>query len=248
MKILLLDIETAPNIAYVWGLWQQNVSIDQIANSGYVMCWSAKWLGEKDMHFNSIQGVSPKVMLRTIHKLLDEADIVIHYNGAKFDIPTLNKEFLLYGMKPPAPYKQVDLYKVVRDVFRFPSNKLDYVSRTLKLAEKIRHKGFELWVDCMAKDRQAWRDMEKYNKQDVVVLEDLYHRLLPWISNHPNLGGYKDGVVCPKCGSNRHQSRGLQVTTTLQYRRFQCSDCGGWFRMVKRYKGIKARYVNIPNG
>lgn len=248
MRILLLDIETAPNIAYVWGLWQQNVGIDQIANSGYVMCWSAKWLGEKDMHFNSIANVTPRTMLRTIHKLLDEADIVIHYNGAKFDIPTLNKEFLIYGLKPPAPYKQVDLYKVVRDAFRFPSNKLDYVSRTLKLAEKIRHKGFELWVECMAKDPTAWKAMERYNKQDVVVLEALYHRLLPWITSHPNLGAFKDGIVCPKCGSARHQSRGVQVTTTVHYRRFQCSDCGGWFRLVKRNKAFKAKYTNIPNG
>lgn len=248
MRILLLDIETAPNIAYVWGLWQQNVGIDQIANSGYVMCWSAKWYGERDMHFNSIQGVSPRVMLCTIHKLLDQADTVVHYNGAKFDIPTLNKEFLLYGMKPPAPYRQVDLYRVVRDAFRFPSNKLDYVSRTLGLAQKIRHKGFELWVECMAKDPKAWRAMEKYNRQDVVVLEQLYDRLKPWITSHPNFGAYDDDAVCPQCGSDRHQRRGVSITSTRRYARFQCLNCGAWFRQVTSTKGLRAKYTSVKRG
>lgn len=245
MRILLLDIETAPNIAYVWGLWQQNVSIDQIANSGYVLCWSAKWYDEKGITFSSLYKTPPRKMLRTIHALLNEADAVVHYNGAKFDIPTLNKEFITYGIRPPAPYRQVDLYRVVRDTFRFPSNKLDYVSRALGLAKKIRHKGFELWVQCMAKEAGAWREMEKYNRQDVVVLEELYDRLKPWITSHPNHGTYADGEVCPQCGSERHQRRGEQVTTTLRYARYQCIDCGAWFRSVLRVKGVKAKFKSI---
>jgi DNA polymerase elongation subunit (family B) len=248
VKILLLDIETAPNVAYVWGLWQQNVAVDQIQNSGYVMCWSAKWYDEPKIRFDSLYQSTERGMLRGIHKLLDEADIAVHYNGAKFDIPTLNKEFVLKGMKPPAPYRQVDLYRVVRDAFRFPSNKLDYVSQALGLARKVRHRGFQLWVDCMAKEARAWREMEKYNRQDVVVLEQLYDRLKPWITSHPNHGAYDDGAVCPKCGSVRHQRRGEQVTTTLRYARYQCLDCGGWFRSVLMLRGNRARYKSIANG
>ena len=52
MKILLLDIESSPNTAHVWGLWQQNVGIKQIMESSYVLCWAAKWLDDKEIMFD----------------------------------------------------------------------------------------------------------------------------------------------------------------------------------------------------
>jgi len=128
LKILLLDIETAPNVAHVWGMWQQNVGLPQLIDSGYVLCWAAKWLGDSDVMFGSVVKDGPKRMLKRIHKLLGESDAVIHYNGTKFDIPTLNKEFLLHGIEPPAPYQQIDLLRTARSKFRFASNKLDYVA------------------------------------------------------------------------------------------------------------------------
>jgi hypothetical protein len=127
MKILLLDIETAPNLVHVWGLWQQNVHISQIMDSSYVMCWAAKWLGEDEIFFDSVHQSKPKAMLKGIFKLLEEADAVIHYNGTRFDIPTLNKEFLLHGFLPPSTYKQIDLLLTARGRFRFPSHKLDFM-------------------------------------------------------------------------------------------------------------------------
>ena len=171
MKILLLDIESSPNTAHVWGLWQQNVSINQLMESSYVLCYAAKWLNSDEMMFDSVQQSKPKAMLKGIHGLLDEADAVVHYNGTKFDIPTLNKEFLLHSFNPPSPYKQIDLLRVVRSNFRFPSNKLDYVAQRLNLGKKHEHEGHELWVKCMNGDKDAWKRMEKYNIQDVVLLE-----------------------------------------------------------------------------
>lgn len=232
MRILLLDIETAPNIAHVWGLWNQNVSINQIQASGYVMCWGAKWYGDKEIHFDSVFQSTPKRMLRRIHKLIDQADVVVSYNGERFDLPTLNKEFVIHGFPPPSPYKQVDLLKVARKQFRFPSNKLDYVARALGLGEKIRHAGHELWVRCMAKDPEAWKQMEAYNRQDVALLEPVYERLRPWIKNHPNHGIYDEpGIpVCPNCGSGHLQRRGFARTQANKYARYQCQDCGTWSR------------------
>ena len=118
MKILLIDIETSPNTAHVWGLWQQNVSLNQLLESSYTMCYSAKWLGEKDIYFDSVQKSKPEDMLAGVHGLLEEADAVVHYNGTKFDMPTLNKEFLVHKMTPPPPIKQIDLLKTVRSQFR----------------------------------------------------------------------------------------------------------------------------------
>lgn len=235
--MLLLDIETAPNIAHVWGLWQQNVGINQIQVPGYVMCWAAKWHGGSKIHFAKVRyenGVPVRQeMLEPIHALLDQADVVVHYNGRKFDIPTLNKEFILHEMAPPSPYKQVDLLAVTRREFRWPSNKLDYVCQQLGLGKKVKHAGHDLWNACMAGDPIAWRKMAAYNKNDVVILERLYDRLMPWIRNHPNHAMYAGRPVCTNCGSTSLQSRGVAHTRGRSYPRFQCTSCSKWVRGTK---------------
>lgn len=233
MKILHIDIETAPNIAYIWGLWNQNINLSHIIQSGYTMCWAAKWHGEKKVYFKSIKvNKSGKIkdskkMLKGIWELLNEADVVVHYNGKKFDIPTLNKEFLIHKMPPPNPYHQIDLLKVARKEFRFTSNKLDYVSQILGLDGKVKHIGFKLWVQCMAGCKKAWRDMEKYNKQDVVLLEEVYNKLLPWIKDHPNHALYTDTdrPVCPNCGSESVKKNGIETTKSVKYQRYKCNNC-----------------------
>lgn len=246
MRILLLDIETAPNVAHVWGLWDQNIGINQIMQAGYTLCWSAKWLGEKEIMFDSIHRSTPDVMLRNIHTLLNEADAVIHYNGTKFDIPTLNKEFLLYNLAPPAPYKQIDLLRVARSQFKFPSNKLDYVAQVLGLGKKTKHIGHELWIQCMAHVESAWVQMEEYNKQDVNLLELVYYKLLPWIKGHANYGVHTDTKVCPNCGSAHNHRRGFAITGTCKYQRYQCLGCGTWYRDTKNV-GLTAgnKYVHV---
>jgi uncharacterized protein YprB with RNaseH-like and TPR domain len=204
--------------------------------SSYVLCYAAKWLGDEDIYFDSVHQSKPKIMLKGIHALLDSADAVIHYNGTKFDIPTLNKEFLLNKLLPPSPYKQIDLLRVVRSNFRFPSNKLDYVSQRLGLGKKHAHEGHDLWVKCMNGDKDAWKRMEEYNIQDVVLLESLYDNLLPWIKNAPNRNLYQDITGCPTCGSTRLQKRGTAVSTTGSYQRYQCRDCGSWSQGTKSVK------------
>lgn len=232
MKILLLDIETAPNTAYVWGLFRENIPLQRLVDSGYVLCWAAKWLGDNEVFFESVYKSKPKTMLKRIHKLLEEADAVVHYNGTRFDIPTLNKEFLLYRMLPPTAYRQIDLLTTVKNRFRFTSNKLDYVAQALGVGKKHKHQGFELWVKCMNNDSDAWAEMETYNKQDVNLLEQVYYILRPWIKNHPNQGLYSSGdhFVCPHCGGKSLSKRGFAFTTSGKYQRYQCRDCGHWSR------------------
>jgi hypothetical protein len=232
MRLLLLDIETAPNIAHVWGLWQQNVGLNQLIDAGYVLCWAAKWYGEKEVMFDSIHRSKPEKMLKRVHKLLSECDAVIHYNGKSFDIPTLNKEFIIREMTPPPPYKQVDLCQVAKSTFRFPSNKLAYIAKALGVAEKKNTRGHELWVGCMANDKECWTEMEDYNRGDVVTLEEVYERMRPWIRLHPNHGLYDEpGIpVCTNCGSGRLQRRGFSRSVVSKYARWCCKDCGTWVR------------------
>jgi len=246
MRILLLDIETSPNTAYVWGLWKENIPLARLIESSTTLCWSAKWLGSDEVVFDSVMESSPYLMIKHIHELLSEADVVIHYNGNRFDLPILNREFIENGLFPPAPYRSIDLLTTVRNKFRFVSNKLDYVCEKLGLGKK-HDTDFQLWVDCMNRVPAAWERMKGYNIQDVFLLEKLYYVLRPWIHNPPNIGLYQeDAEVCPSCGSKHLQKRGFAYTNALKYQRYQCQDCGGWFRSGKNLGPKPAnRYVKV---
>lgn len=180
MKILMLDIETTPLQVYTWGLWDQNIGINQIIKSTEMMCFGAKWLGQKSVTFRSVHHDGKKAMLEELHGLMDEADALVGWNSASFDHKHINREFLENKMTPPAPTKDLDLMTIVKANFQFPSNKLDYVAQKLGVGSKVKHSGFELWIKCMAGDDKAWREMKKYQIQDVQLLDSLYDILLPW--------------------------------------------------------------------
>jgi uncharacterized protein YprB with RNaseH-like and TPR domain len=180
LKILLLDIETTPLQVYTWGLWDQNIGINQIIKSTEMLCFGAKWLGQKSVTFKSVHHDGKKGMLEELHKLMEEADVLVGWNSAAFDHKHINREFLENKMAPPAPTKDLDLMTIVKANFQFPSNKLDYVAQKLGVGSKVKHSGFELWIKCMDGDDKAWREMKKYQIQDVQLLDSLYDILLPW--------------------------------------------------------------------
>lgn len=230
MKILLIDIETAPNLAHVWALWDQNIGLPQLLESGYMLSWSAKWYGNDEIMYRSLEDYTKEQMLVYLWDLLDDADAVVHYNGRKFDVPWINGEFVQLGFLPPAPYRQVDLLETVKKQFKFPSNKLEYVVKALGVGEKQKNSGHELWVKCMANLPNAWNEMREYNIQDVVILEALYTKLIPWVKGHANHGLFSDGTepICPNCGSKHLQKRGFTHTLASIYQRYRCTDCGHW--------------------
>ncbi len=232
MKTLILDIETSPHKMYIWHPGKQYVRAENIVEAGHTLCWAAKWRGDKDIMFGSVWGDGKKRMLKRMWNLINKADVIIHFNGEKFDVPTLNKEFLLAKMGPPAPYRQVDVIKTLRRRFRFASNALDHVAQRLGLGRKVQHKGMALWHDVMRGVATAKRTMERYNKHDVRLTEKVYERVLPWIPNHPNAALYMDDdkPVCPSCGAKNPPKRGYAYTTTGKYQRYQCTGCGFWPR------------------
>lgn len=233
-RVLVLDIETGPNLAWVWGLWDQNVSLSQLESASHVMCFAAKWLGERKVHFHSEHHDGHDAMIAAAWSLLDEADAVIGYNSRGFDVKHLHREFVLADMAPPSPHKDIDLLTVAKSRFKWSSNKLDHVASELGVGSKLKHQGFDLWRRCIDGDERAWATMKRYNVQDVRLTEAVYERLLPWIKNHPHAGLFgaaSDG--CPKCGSLSRTATKQHVTGAAAYPGFRCDDCGTPYRLTR---------------
>lgn len=247
MKILLIDLETSPNLAHVWGLWQQNVGLSQLLESTEMMCFAAKFLGDKKTQFYSTFHDGKAEMVQKAWDLINEADVVMGWNSKSFDEKHLNREFLEAGMRPPSPTKSLDLMHAVKRKFRLPSNKLQYVSKLMGLAGKVQHSGHELWVKCLAGDEKAWREMRRYNIQDVDLLEDLYLALRPWIDGHPSIALYagteEDAAACNNCGSTDLKREGYAFTKLGKFQRFVCQSCGKWGRSGKRVGAVDIREV-----
>lgn len=234
MKILTLDLELAPTIATVWNIWNQNIGINQIIGNSYVLSCAAKWYGEDEVFLVSQYESTNRQMLKKIYDLINKADVVVGYNLDSFDMKILHKEFALQGWGPPAPYKTIDLLKVVKKRFRFTSNKLDYVAQMFKLGKKTKHPGHEMWLSCMNKKAsdydEAWEKMLEYNVQDVILTEALYERIMGWIPNAPSYSAFYNDHVCPTCGGEHLQRRGKYATATMVYQRWRCKDCFAWSR------------------
>ena len=242
--MLFLDIETSPMLAEVWGAYKTNVL--DIVEDWYVLCYAyaeddgkvevvvpsnvelwGGWNGEKTrVHRESGEAE----ILEHLWRLLDDAEIVVAHNGDRFDIRKINARFIKHGFPPPSPYLTIDTLKSARKYFNFPRNRLGDLGIFLGLGGKDETGGYSLWRGCMAGDVKSWKKLAKYNKRDIDLLRDVYKTLRPWVQNHPHVGG--EG--CPKCGSMDRQRRGLRrMKSGINYRQFQCTNCGGYYREVQ---------------
>lgn len=237
LRVLLYDIETAPLLAYAWSIWEQNIGLNQIKHDWYVLAWAAKWLNDPaskimQMSQKSADNVEDDTkLLRGIHKLLCKADVVITQNGKRFDQKKLNARFIQAGMKPPPNIHHIDTHEIAKRHFAFTSNKLEYLSDKLCTKyKKLKTSGFDLWAKCMKGDQAAWSQMEKYNKYDVLALEEVYHKLAPW-DNRLNFSIFNpsETYVC-KCGSDHGIKQGFMFTSQGKYQKYQCQKCGAWSR------------------
>jgi len=229
-RVLFLDIETAPSLGYFYNMYSEGNILKKIED-WYIISIAWKWQGEKKVNvlanddFGDIHNDN-NLMIK-IGELLDEADIVIAHNGDSFDIKKINARLLVNGIKPPSPYKTIDTKKVAKKYFKFDSNSLDNLANDLGMEGKM-DTPKNLFIKCIEGDMKMWKIMKKYNKQDVVVLEEVYNRLSPWITNHPSIT-MRPGE-CKNCHSHNYQLRGFahRKNKPNAIQRIQCNDCGSW--------------------
>lgn len=254
-KMLFLDIETSPKLAYVWGFFKQMIGVKQVKDHGRIMSFSAIWNNDPDkniIYYDNRQEDDTTIVQKLI-RLLDEADIVVGHNVDYFDLNVINARSIVLGLNPPSPYKIIDTYKVVKKQFKFESNSLEYLTEVLPIKhKKLAHKkfpGFELWLECIKDNEEAWKEMRLYNINDTLAVRDVYEIFRPWIKNHPNMGVYNDRPVCAKCGSTHINFRGYTPANSnvSVYRKFVCMDCGGWSRTRFTEAPKEQRKVMLTN-
>lgn len=248
-KILVIDIETAAATVETFGIYKQNIGISQIIEPVRVICFAAKWVGDKNIMFHAEWQNSHEDMISAAYELINEADFVVGWNSKSFDMRHLKAEFLKYGYKPPAPYRDIDLMLIARKNFRLMSNKLNWYAQQLGVGAKVENGGYALWsaLSRPSSDKElvkARKLMEKYNRGDVEITEKLFEKMRPWIDG-VNVGLYVDSdkPVCVNCGSEHLQRRGWAYTTAGRYRRYECQGCGRWNRDSRRESTNDMRFA-----
>lgn len=227
-RILLLDIETKPAVAYTFNIRDTHITHKQLVPDqfGGIICVGVQWLGEKRVKVYSDWEHGHVEMLRAVHAMMSEADAIMGFNHVSFDLPRLQGEFLMAGMEPPPPPTNIDLYKTTRKM-GFISNKLDFVAPLLGVGGKVKHEGLEMWIAVMNGCPKAQAKMSRYCAQDVRLLGDLYKRVRAYIVTHPFLHEPKRGQ-CGTCGSTRLEARGFHTTKASERQRYKCQGCKSW--------------------
>lgn len=238
-KILLLDIETSRIKVDVFSLRVKSGYINPafVDKDWFVISWAAKWLCKSEIMSDVVipkkaRERNDTKIIKSMWGLMDEADIIIAHNGKGFDIKKLNTRFILQNFPPPMEYKVVDTLQIARKHFAFTSNKLDYLCEQFGFPVK-KDTDMQLWVDCESGDAKALGKMDDYCRNDVLIMEDVYMRFLPWINNHPNVGLYSEieEPVCRNCGLEVQPSGRFWYTGANRYKAWRC-DCGA----VGRFK------------
>ena len=246
--VYTVDIETRPNEVYSWGLFDQNISVNQIINPGGVMMFAAKQYGDKKIEAHCEWDGHSEMVARA-WEIFDDADYIVSYNGANFDTKHLKAAWVQAGLTPPSPWREIDLLRTVRKL-NLPSRKLSYVTSALGLDHKTDPGGFETWVQILRGEgsvqTQARNRMVKYCKNDVMITEQLFERLRPWVDglNLPLYEGEENREACTRCNSTDLHRRGWAYTTTYRYRRYRCNGCGGWLRSKRSEKLLNTELRN----
>lgn len=232
-KILFYDIETRPNLAYVWGKYEQDVIA--FKEEWELLSFAYKWSGDRKVTCITREGQkSDRELVTKLHKLFQVADILVAHNGDQFDQKKAKARMIFHKLPPTKILTTIDTLKVAKTYFNFNGNRLNDLAQHLGLGKKLPNEGFDLWIGCMAGDSKSWAKMERYNKRDVVLLEKVYEKFKPWVQNHPNISRLMNPLetrkaICPQCASTNVKKEGYRANRSSSQRQWSCKECKSWF-------------------
>lgn len=259
-RILIGDVECSSTVSYTFSRFKAFISPIQVIQEPYLLTFAGKWLNQDTVFSYKLTDYplfqtdykSDYELVKDIWNLLDQCDIFIAHN-ANFDKGWMNARFALYGLNPPSPYKVIDTLKQLRQHFTLPANSLAAACQYFNLKnQKLDNSGFELWRRCMEGHVEAFDEMETYNIGDILALEELYLKILPWIKDHPNLAlYYKDAKPrCVKCGSEDLvlDPSHTVFTAISEFELYKCSCCGSHNRArtnIRTKEMMKSTLANV---
>ena len=246
-KVLLIDIETTPLQVHCWGTWKQRIGYEQVINDWFMLSYSVKWLFDSKIHSGVLTPgeaihKDDSRIAKELWRYFDQADILIGHNILNYDLPKAQTRFLMNKLAPPSPFQVIDTLRVAQKNFRFASNKLDYIGQLLLNDRKI-HTEYQLWLRCLEGDPKSLEEMRVYNQKDVLLLEEAYVFLRPYIKSHPNMAIYMEAhePTCPNCGSSEIEECGYYTTSVNRYLAFRCKNCGAICRSRKTDIPLKCK-------
>jgi len=237
--VLYYDIETAPMISHLWNPKVSFVGQHMNISDTYVLTWAAKWGHQKSIKSASMRPSElheqddSRIVLQ-LADMIRKADIVVAHNGDRFDLKKLNGRVALHGEEPLGPVKTIDTLKLSRKSFGYSYHNLDFLAKTF-LGEKKIKTDFDLWVRATHGDEAAMREMSRYCRYDVVLLEQVLEAIKPYVVGLPRMVS-GTGVLCVYCGSSDLQKRGTRETNAFTYQQYQCNRCKRYSRHKKAEK------------
>lgn len=257
-RILLYDIETGKGYAkvpfYQLKQYSQYINPDYVERSVWMVCAAWKWLGQPYVASTSVLNDPERFkncywddyhVVKTLHDLISECDILVAHNGDNFDWKMFRGRCLFHGLIPPPVPLMIDTLKIARKEFKFDSNALRFLAKHLNVTDKAESPD---WDGVYNGDPEAIKYCEEYNRQDIRTLEGVYLKLRPYATNHANLNAILTGVhhhTCPKCSHWDQEARGYRYTKAGKYQQYRCrvqtGGCGGWSQNKKNLKEVTIR-------
>lgn len=253
LNILYWDLETSLMEAWVFGIWNVNVGGNRIKKHSHLLSnsWAFNDEPPQGIRLTPEQvrdGDDLMVVVDTI-KAIEKADLIVTFNGRKFDEKVLNTRALHHGLPSIRYPKHIDLMQEVKKKFRFPSNSMQNISMYLGLEGKLATSGSRLWERCAEwyypeECDKALEEMLVYGLRDIDSTRDLHKRLQGWFKSPVNIGmmtkeingtNTKDNhtLLCPHCASEDVDKLGSKAyTSTMSYDIYRCSNssCRGLSR------------------
>jgi hypothetical protein len=240
LRVLIWDIETAPGTAYFWRPRVQFINQHMVINAPFMICWSAKWLGEKKIYSDhatpeEIANRDDARICVSLTKILQEADVIVAHNGDNFDEPFLRGRLFANNLAPLGPVDSIDTKKIAAKDFDLPHNNLDAIAKIREIGEKDKT-DFSWWTDILEGSKQRMKEMVAYNRKDVVILEEVFEAMRPHATRLKRLYDAAKGVIaCTNCGGTDVHKRGTRQyrTQANTFQQYQCQnpDCMRYFRI-----------------
>jgi len=253
MKVLYWDIETS-SIDIKYRTYDLKITAKRFDPETIERDWtilSIAWaINEGPVKCISVSPRNPlndSEVVKSFHEVLDGCDCIVGHNIDAFDLKKFNTRAIFHGLHPIGKKLSIDTLKLSRKHFRFTSNKLRYIAKFFNITEKD---GSPDWDECLKGNPEALSYMQEYNRTDVEVTRQLYHKLKAYHDTHPDITidvtdvlGQKVFGLCKSCGSANTVKNGSWFTVRGRIPKMKCKDCGHNFREQKQpKKGLKEAF------